>query len=239
MHRSGVIENKAFIFALCFTQTPTETLNPANFRFRRTGVNDAPDITVKPGNQCADVHDDFCSALLKAVDDKLALFMRGICGNNLCIHTRPVKRYRDKICMADGHTKTDGRQVLTVGQPVIDHVTDQIRTRHDCRYLSLFVIAAVLCTAGGFNRRKIRLCWGVKLIRTQVPALDQFFHRGGFDQSFVIRPQERRKRCAGQANHLKFIIADNFQQFFTAQMSLIDKQQIDVVREFTADQRIG
>ncbi|MEM8111588.1 hypothetical protein Q4S27_20950, partial [Morganella morganii subsp. sibonii] len=42
---------------------------------------------------------------------------------------------------------------------------------------------------------------------------------GGFDQSFVIRPQERRKRCAGQANHRALRPVDNFTSLYDEYLS--------------------
>ena len=82
----------------------------------------------------------------------------------------------------------------------------------------------------------------IELIFAQCTNGNQFLHRRWLNQALVVIAQELSERRTGKADYLRCCVAseivDNLQQFFALQVGFINDQQVDIVRELTANQRI-
>ena len=176
------------------------------------------------------------------MNDGLAFFRRRFCSHNLCIYASLVKLNSQKISVVYVDAERDCRQVPAVLQPVLDDIAHQRGTAHDLRQLRLVVVGTVLQGRRGFNPFQIRLCGCVKFVFAQVAALDQLADGGWLNQSVIVFAQERGKRCTRQADHFHAFFAQAFdilQDAFFAQVRFVDNQQIDIVREYATNKRIG
>ncbi|SAS56180.1 Uncharacterised protein [Klebsiella pneumoniae] len=194
MHSATVIKNQAGIFPGCSSQSAAQRLQPANFTFCRTGVDNAANITIKTGHQHTHTDDYFCGASLEAVDHRLPFFVGCFCDHHLSVNARLVKLHGYKVCVGLVNAERHRRKVTTMTKPVIDDIAHQVRTAHDFRQLGLVVISTELHRWLRFYPAKIRFCWGEKFVLTEVTTLDQFANRRWLNQVLIVMAQERRKR---------------------------------------------
>ena len=72
----------------------------------------------------------------------------------------------------------------------------------------------------------------IELIFAQCTNGDQFLHRRWLNQALVVIAQELSERRTGKADYLRCCVASEIVD------NLINDQQVDIVRELTANQRI-
>ncbi len=163
MHSATVIKNQAGIFPGCSSQSAAQRLQPANFTFCRTGVDNAANITIKTGHQHTHTDDYFLWRQSRSGGSSPAV-LRGVFlrDHHLSVNARLVKLHGYKVCVGLVNAERHRRKVTTMTKPVIDDIAHQVRTAHDFRQLGLVVISTELYRWLRFYPAKIRFFVGAK-----------------------------------------------------------------------------